>query len=217
MSRKTVCALVFLLAMCTGAFAQETKTQDTTKQESKATTTKKKAVKKKKTGVKSPAATETSKDQGAGKNEAAGKDATSKDQAATKAASRDQGAAKGTGKEAVQGQGATKKVPKDVVILKGAPMGGVKFLHTAHSKERNIKCETCHHPSKTEKPSTAAQQACTDCHTKVAAAPMKTKLQAAFHNPTATAGICIDCHKAQNAKGKKAPTKCMECHKKENV
>ena len=46
---------------------------------------------------------------------------------------------------------------------------------------------------------------------------MKTKLQAAFHNPTAQAGLCIDCHKAENAKGKKAPVKCADCHKKENV
>ncbi len=39
--------------------------------------------------------------------------------------------------------------------------------------------------------------------------------QAAFHNATATAGICIDGHKAENAKGKTAPVKCLECHKKE--
>ncbi len=108
------------------------------------------------------------------------------------------------------------KTPKDVIILP-ASMGAVKFMHTAHSKDRQIKCETCHHSSKPEKPAKAAQQACRDCHTKVVAAPMKTKLQAAFHNPTATAGTCIDCHKAENAKGKKAPTKCADCHKKENV
>src|SRR4051812_42463615 len=63
----------------------------------------------------------------------------------------------------------------------------------------------------------APQQNCTDCHTKVATAPMKTKTQAAFHNPTATAGICIDCHKTSAAAGKKAPAKCADCHKKENV
>jgi hypothetical protein len=34
---------------------------------------------------------------------------------------------------------------------------------------------------------------------------------------TAQAGMCIDCHRTQNAQGKKAPTKCMECHKKENT
>jgi Class III cytochrome C family len=187
-SRKRVCILVFLL-VCTSAFAQESKTQDTTK-DSKATIAKKKA-------TKSAAATKS----------------TAKTQATTK----DQGAAKGTKNEAAKEQGASKKVPKDVIILKGAPMGGVKFMHTAHSKDRNVKCETCHHPSKTEKPATAAQQACTDCHASMAKPPMKTKLQAAFHNGTATAGICIDCHKAENATGKKAPTKCLECHKKTNV
>jgi hypothetical protein len=107
-----------------------------------------------------------------------------------------------------------KKAP-DSVVLKGAPMGGVKFDHKAHVTAAK-KCDTCHHASKPEKASTSAQQNCTDCHTKVAAAPMKTKLQAAFHNPTATAGICIDCHKAPAAAGK-APTKCADCHKKENV
>ena len=111
---------------------------------------------------------------------------------------------------------AAEKPAPGSVILKGAPMGGVKFDHKAHTT-RETKCETCHHASKTEKPLASAHQACTDCHTATATAPMKTKKQAAFHNAAATAGICINCHKAENAKGKKAPTKCMECHKKENV
>ena len=46
---------------------------------------------------------------------------------------------------------------------------------------------------------------------------MKTKLQAVFHNPTAATGTCIDCHKAENAKGNVAPVKCLGCHKKENI
>ncbi len=109
------------------------------------------------------------------------------------------------------------KQPKDSYILT-APPGGVKFNHKLHSTERTgSKCETCHHASKPEKPLKAAQEACSDCHTKTATPPMKTKLQAAFHNPTATAGTCINCHKAENAKGKKAPVKCMECHKKDNA
>jgi len=108
-----------------------------------------------------------------------------------------------------------KAAPKDVVVLK-ASLGGVRFEHKLHSETRKITCETCHHASRPEKSATAAQQACGQCHTSVAAAPMKTKLQAAFHNPTATAGICIDCHKAGNAKGKAAPVKCLDCHKKEN-
>jgi hypothetical protein len=113
---------------------------------------------------------------------------------------------------------ADKQAP-DTVVLKGAPMGGVKFPHKAHAVDQKIKCDTCHHASKPEKPLTSPQQACTDCHTKTATAPMKTKLQAAFHNPMAQAGLCIDCHKAEIAKGKKAPApgKCADCHKKENV
>ena len=98
-------------------------------------------------------------------------------------------------------------------------MGGVKFNHKAHAVDQKVKCDTCHHASKPEKPLTSPQQACADCHTKTATPPMKTKLQAAFHNPTAQSGLCIDCHKEQIAKGKKAPApgKCAECHKKENV
>ena len=103
------------------------------------------------------------------------------------------------------------------VILQGAPIGGVKFEHKLHTADRGIKCATCHHPSKPEKAMATPYQKCTDCHTKVAAAPMKTKLQAAFHDPRAKKGTCIDCHVAESAKGKKAPVKCNECHNKANV
>jgi hypothetical protein len=111
------------------------------------------------------------------------------------------------------------QAPKEpgVVILKGAPMGGVKFDHPKHSKTAAGKCETCHHASKTEMPAKAAQQKCSDCHTKVATAPMKTKYQAAFHDPMAKKGTCVDCHVKATAAGKKAPAKCADCHKKENV
>jgi hypothetical protein len=107
--------------------------------------------------------------------------------------------------------------PKDTVILKGSPLGDVKFEHKLHTARTANKCETCHHASKPEKAATAPQQACADCHTKSPQPGMKTGLQAAFHNPTAQAGTCIDCHKKEAAAGKKAPVKCMDCHKKENV
>jgi Class III cytochrome C family len=110
---------------------------------------------------------------------------------------------------------ATETTP-GTVILKGAPMGGVKFDHKAH-EGRGIKCDTCHHASKAEKALKSDHESCQNCHTTTAAAPMKTKAQAAFHNPTATAGVCAECHKAENVKGKKAPTKCMECHQKANA
>lgn len=108
------------------------------------------------------------------------------------------------------------KVP-DSVILKGAPIGGVKFDHAAHVKTNKVACTTCHHPTMKEKPSKTANQKCNDCHTKVAAAPMKTNYRDAFHNATAKTGLCVGCHGEQNAKGKKAPIKCNECHKKEHV
>jgi hypothetical protein len=103
-----------------------------------------------------------------------------------------------------------------IVILKGAPIGGVKFDHPKHSKTAGAgKCDTCHHASKTEMPAKAEQQKCSDCHTKAATAPMKTKYQAAFHDPMYKKGTCADCHVKDTTK--KAPAKCLDCHKKENV
>ena len=111
------------------------------------------------------------------------------------------------------------KQPQETYILKGSPLGGVKFNHKLHQERVAKKCETCHHPSKPEMAAKAPQQACMDCHVKAVKAPMKTGAQAAFHNLLASAGTCIDCHKKENATGKKAPVgpKCMDCHKKENV
>ena len=108
--------------------------------------------------------------------------------------------------------------PKDTYILKGAPMGGVKFAHALHVDRAGKKCETCHHPSRPEKALKNAQQACTECHTKPVAAGMKTGVQSAFHNATAKGGTCIDCHLKENTANKKAaPTKCLECHQKANT
>lgn len=107
------------------------------------------------------------------------------------------------------------QAPKAPIILKGAPMGAVKFDHTSHLKVA-AKCDVCHHASKPEKPLKSPQEACTDCHTRPATPPVTTNLQGAFHNPTATAGLCIDCHKKQNAAGKAAPVKCADCHQKAN-
>jgi hypothetical protein len=102
--------------------------------------------------------------------------------------------------------------PKGKVTLP-AKMGAVTFDHEAHAGKQKIACTTCHHPSRSPKPLAAEQQACRECHTMPAAPPMKTSLQAAFHNPTAGKGTCIDCHRKQAAAAK-APVKCLECHKK---
>ncbi len=100
---------------------------------------------------------------------------------------------------------------QDVYTLK-APLGAVKFDHKKHSTQ--FKCTDCHHASKPEKPNKTQYEACTACHTNPPQAGMKTKLQAAFHNPTATAGTCVNCHKKEAAAGKKTPAKCTDCHKK---
>ena len=107
----------------------------------------------------------------------------------------------------------------DTLILKGAPLGGVKFTHKVHAEGHAAnKCETCHHASKPEKAATAPQQACRDCHTKPPQPGMKTATQAAFHNPMAKTGTCIDCHLKMNAAGKAAPVgACAKCHNKANV
>lgn len=110
----------------------------------------------------------------------------------------------------------TPKAPESVVLT-GSPLGGVKFNHKLHTADASVKCTTCHHASKPEKAKTSDYQKCTDCHTKTAAAPMKTATRGAFHDPMAKKGTCIDCHVTEAAKGKKAPTKCADCHKKENV
>lgn len=102
------------------------------------------------------------------------------------------------------------KRPKGKVTLP-AKLGAVTFDHEAHAGTLKIACTTCHHPTRPEKPLVAKEQACRECHTMPAVKPMKTSLQAAFHDPMAGKGTCIDCHKK---KGGKAPVKCAECHKK---
>jgi hypothetical protein len=114
---------------------------------------------------------------------------------------------------AASSQAAPKKKttpPAKPILLTGNPMGGVRFEHAKHP----VACGSCHHPGREPKAGSSPQQACTGCHTKPLQPGMKTGKQAAFHNATATAGTCIDCHKKS---GGAAPTKCTQCHKKENA
>ena len=111
---------------------------------------------------------------------------------------------------------ANAQTPPTTVILKGNPMGGVKFDHAAHAKIVGDKCDTCHHASKPEKAAKAKQEKCQSCHTKEATAPMKTTAKLAFHDAMAKKGVCVDCH--MKSTGKKVPAAgCTGCHKKENV
>jgi hypothetical protein len=94
---------------------------------------------------------------------------------------------------------ASQQAPAAPITLKETTMGAVKFPRSTHTHVAG-KCEVCHHGSKPEKPLKSAQEACTDCHTKPPTPPVKTGLQAAFHN--LCAGLCISCHKTENAEGK---------------
>jgi class III cytochrome C family protein len=100
--------------------------------------------------------------------------------------------------------------PKGKVTLP-AKLGAVTFDHEKHAGKQAIACKTCHHPSRPQKPQTSETVACRECHTMPAAPPMKTSLQAAFHDPRGATGTCIDCHKQKEHSG---PVKCLECHKK---
>jgi uncharacterized paraquat-inducible protein A len=80
-------------------------------------------------------------------------------------------------------------------------MPPVTFQHLEHQNRVEGKCVTCHHTAKDgEQP-----KACSECHGKVDGTP---DFKTAMHKK------CQGCHKEQKAAGKKAPTKCTECHKK---
>ena len=95
-----------------------------------------------------------------------------------------------------------------------AKLGAVTFDHEGHAGKRAIACTTCHHPSLPQKPAASENQACRDCHTMPAAAPMKTSVQAAFHDPKGASGTCIDCHRRHQQDAAPPPVKCLQCHKK---
>jgi hypothetical protein len=121
---------------------------------------------------------------------------------------------------AMSGIAYAQEKPPTIVVLKGAPLGGVKFDHARHSKMEGVKCDQCHHASKPEHPGKTAHERCQGCHTSPATAPMKTATQGAFHVAMAKSGLCIDCHAKAIAAGKAtapAAGKCGMCHKKENT
>ena len=99
---------------------------------------------------------------------------------------------------------AEKKMPDTVTLkLEGATMAPVTFSHTTHAQKAKINCVVCDHKDKDPKQA----QSCRTCHqitgTKDNAPPAKD----IFHKK------CQTCHKESTAKGVKAPTQCMECHK----
>jgi hypothetical protein len=112
-----------------------------------------------------------------------------------------------TGALAVKANQAVGKITLDDAAKK---QPAVTMDHAAHVKL--TKCETCHHTQKglTEK-STDEVATCASCHTtpKDAKVP-KISEMSPTKNPYHIA--CVKCHK--ESKNAKAPTKCVECHKK---
>jgi hypothetical protein len=109
--------------------------------------------------------------------------------------------------------GLPEREPPAGTVTLPAKLGAVTFDHKKHVG-RAPSCATCHHESRPEKPLEAQQQACRDCHTQPAVAPMKTSLRDAHHDAKASAGTCVSCHKQPANQGKPVPLKCADCHKK---
>jgi hypothetical protein len=119
---------------------------------------------------------------------------------------------------ALMGAGADQylsQAPDTMVLNKnGVKYQSVKFDHKAHAGKKYLPegdCVTCHHTNEGEKP-----VGCNKCH-DVGGDAGETKLKTnAVHDKTPEAGhtSCLSCHKAAQAKGKDAPTKCTACHAK---
>jgi len=88
----------------------------------------------------------------------------------------------------------------DVLTLKSATKGDVKFTHKKHTEYANGNCTECHHKT----PAGGTPKACTSCHDATGAQGGGVNTKAAFHKQ------CAGCHKKMN-KGPKL-AKCNECH-----
>jgi len=84
---------------------------------------------------------------------------------------------------------AQKKPAEPIMLtLEGAKLPPVPFSHTTHIEKGRIACVTCHLLKEVKDNAIPAKDA--------------------FHKN------CQTCHKENVAKGKAAPVKCNECHKK---
>lgn len=100
---------------------------------------------------------------------------------------------------------AEKTMPQTVTIkVEGAKMPPVTFSHATHVDKNKLDCVVCHHKDKDPK----QPEACTNCHLVKEVKDNAPIAKDAFHKR------CQTCHKEMAAKGKAAPTKCNECHKK---
>ncbi len=98
--------------------------------------------------------------------------------------------------------------------------GTIKFPHGKHFLDYQLQCSVCHHEKKVKKDDKFVPQPltvkkikeledqgknpfqCKTCHGKL----NKKDFRKLFHKN------CLKCHKALKTQGKKAPTKCRDCH-----
>ncbi len=100
---------------------------------------------------------------------------------------------------------AQKKPAEPMMIkLEGGKLPPVSFSHTSHAEKEKIECVVCHHKDKDVKD----PQPCVSCHLIKEVKDNAMIAKEAYHKN------CITCHKDTVAKGKTAPVKCNECHKK---
>jgi hypothetical protein len=88
--------------------------------------------------------------------------------------------------------------------LEDAKLAPVSFAHSLHSEQLKIECKTCHH----KETDLQNVQRCDTCHLAKEPKGGAAIAKDAYHK------TCVECHKKEVAQGKKAPTKCTECHKK---
>ena len=99
---------------------------------------------------------------------------------------------------------AQEKAP-GTVILKGVADGRREVRPRQALEDGRCEVRDLPPPVEAREGVKTAHQACQDCHTKAATAPMKTTTQGAFHKAMAKSGVCIDCHVKAVAAGKTAP------------
>jgi hypothetical protein len=92
--------------------------------------------------------------------------------------------------------------PSGPVQLKYGKMGAVSFSHKTHVDKLSLDCKICHHKD-ADNPGK-----CTSCHPVQVGKGGAPEAREVFHK------VCRDCHNKQAEKGMKAPTKCLECHRK---
>ncbi len=86
---------------------------------------------------------------------------------------------------------------------------GTKIIFNHKEHQKVSKCGECHHGENHSPYKEGMKiEKCDQCHNKNFPKASLNSAKKAFHKN------CIGCHRAAKKEGKKAPTKCKECHTK---